>query len=137
IGIARYARINRLLHRAPVELGDVWEELPESIKERWLAALVRARQARLLAYNILSKDGSDDMSAFDTASYRMVVTSLDQEASEVIMDMFGNSGLGASDAGHQFYREVEDFWLYSQSATVASGTIEMNKHAIARTLEGR
>lgn len=136
IGIARYARIERLLRLAPREMGARWEEVPDSLRERWAAALVRVRQARLLAYRLLkSSDPRSPVSPLDAASYRIVVTSLDQESAEILMDLLASEGLGATDASSVFAREVEDHWRYSRSATVASGTTEINKQTIARALE--
>ena len=49
VGIARYARSERLLNLAPLVLSDRWEDLPVALKQRWVRCLVHARQARLLA----------------------------------------------------------------------------------------
>lgn len=136
IGIARYARSERLLTEAPDALGAAWADLPGSVRERWAAALVRARQARLLAYRLLEA-GDGPISPLTAAAYRIAVTTLDQESAEVLMEIFGSAALGSSDPAQVFEREVEDHWRYSQAATVASGTVEMNKLAIARALEVR
>ena len=134
IGIARYARSERLLLEAPRELGDRWHELPESLRERWAAALVRARQARLLAYRLVGADAAA-VSPLSAAAYRIIVTTLDQESAEILMEMLGPDALGATDESRFFEREVEDHWRYSQAATVASGTLEINKQTIAKSLE--
>lgn len=135
IGIARYARCERLLRGAPAALGEAWTDLPSSVNERWAAALVRVRQARLLAYRLLEA-GDSPLPPITAAAYRIAVTTLDQETAEVLMEIFGNRALGATDRKRVFEREVEDHWRYSQAATVASGTVEMNKRTIARALEG-
>jgi alkylation response protein AidB-like acyl-CoA dehydrogenase len=133
IGIARYARSEKLLREAPQQMGESWSSLPSSLRERWAAALVRARQARLLAYRLL--ENAEDPSTLDAATYRIAVTTLDQEVAEILMDVLGNESLGTSDPTKVFAREVEDHWRYSQSATVASGTVEINKQTIAKSLE--
>ena len=51
------------------------------------------------------------------------------------MEMLGSSALAATPQSAFFHREVEDHWRYSQAATVASGTVEINKHTIAKSLE--
>lgn len=136
IGIARYARSERLLMEAPTALGDErWKAAPTSLHERWAAALVRARQARLLAYRLLEGEAGVSPSPLAAAAYRIVVTTLDQESAEILMELFGSDGLGTSDRTKHFEREVEDHWRYSQAATVASGTVEINKQTIARALE--
>jgi alkylation response protein AidB-like acyl-CoA dehydrogenase len=134
IGIARYARCEKLLRAAPEALGDAWDDLQPSLKERWALALVHARQARLLAYRLLelSVDGAPGM--VEGAAYRIAVTTLDQEVGEVLMEMVGNAGLGTPDLRLEFEREVEDHWRYSQASTVASGTLEMNKQSLARAV---
>ncbi len=137
IGIARYARCEKLLTAAPTALGDQWDQLPESLRERWARALVRTRQARLLAYRLLDRTRSTTPDIVDAALYRMAVTTLDQEVAEVLMDAVGNAGLGTTDDRAIFDREVEDHWRYSQASTVASGTLEMNKQSVARKLVGR
>ncbi|GAA5092068.1 acyl-CoA dehydrogenase family protein [Microbacterium yannicii] len=134
IGIARYARSERLLREAPEALADRWHDLPESLHERWAAALVRARQARLLAYQLVAANESE-LSPLSAAAYRIVVTTLDQESAEILMEMLGRDAVGATPQSTYFEREVEDHWRYSQAATVASGTVEMNKQTIAKSLE--
>jgi alkylation response protein AidB-like acyl-CoA dehydrogenase len=137
IGIARYARCEKLLREAPCAVGAVrWAALPASLRNRWSTALVRTRQARLLAYRTLERAESGLPDPADGALYRMAVTQLDQEVAEVLMDVVGNAGLGTPDRARVFDREVEDHWRYSQAATVASGTLEMQRQTVARTLVG-
>lgn len=134
IGIARYARCEKLLREAPDALGQAWDDLPSSLTDRWAAALVRTRQARLLAYRLLAKADSGTPPIAEAALYRVAVTTLDQEVAEVLMEMVGNAGLGTSDDSQIFTREVEDHWRYAQASTVASGTLEINKNTVARVL---
>jgi alkylation response protein AidB-like acyl-CoA dehydrogenase len=132
IGIARYARTEKLLREVRVQLGEeAWNALPDSLVERWAVALVRARQVRLMAYELLEEEAP---SALDVAAYRIAVTMLDQEGAEILMEAVGAKALGATRASTHFEREVEDNWRYSQSATVASGTLEINKQTIAKSL---
>jgi alkylation response protein AidB-like acyl-CoA dehydrogenase len=137
IGIARYARCEKLLAAAPVELGDEWDSLPESLRDRWARALVRTRQARLLAYRVIDHAQNSTPHPMDAAHYRAAVTTLDQEVAEVLMDMVGSAGLGAAEGVSVYQAEVEDHWRYAQASTVASGTLEMNKQVVARELVGR
>jgi alkylation response protein AidB-like acyl-CoA dehydrogenase len=53
VGIARYARTERLLQAARNELADEWDEVPQALKVRYSRALVNARRARLLAYRVI------------------------------------------------------------------------------------
>lgn len=133
IGIARYARCEKLLRAAPQALGERWEELPDSLRERWAAALVGTRRARLLAYRVLrSQEGVPDV--VDTALYRVAVTALDQEVAELLMEIVGHAGLGTSDGSAYYEMEVEDHWRYAQASTIASGTLEINLQTASRGL---
>ncbi|MCR2783410.1 MULTISPECIES: acyl-CoA dehydrogenase family protein [unclassified Microbacterium] len=134
IGIARYARCESLLRAAPDALGGAWDELPSSLRERWAAMMVRTRQVRLLAYRLLLAAQAEAPPIGETALYRVAVTSLDQEVAEVLMEIVENAALGTHDPGAGYAREVEDHWRYAQASTVASGTLEINKHTAARQL---
>ncbi|WP_370326628.1 acyl-CoA dehydrogenase family protein [Euzebya sp.] len=133
VGIARYARCERLLQEAPQVLGLRWSAVPDALRQRWAAALVHTRRARLLAYRVLQgqEDGAADPG--QAAAYRIAVTQLDQEVAEVLMDIVGAQGLGADD---RFTRAVEDHWRYAQASSVASGTIEMQRLLLARRILG-
>ena len=98
--------------------------------------LTHARRSRLLAYRVIASQGEGRVTPADTASYRIAVTRLDQESAEVLMDIVGLSAATAStgDEATRFRRAVEDHWRYSQAATVASGSIEMQRILLARSL---
>ena len=134
VGIARYARCERLLREAPVALGVGWMELPEELRHRWAAALVRARQARLMAYEVVGAQEHGGYDTGDGAAYRIAVTTLDQEVAELLAEVVGNWSLGTPDLSHVFERAVEDHWRYSLASTVASGTLEIQKQTLAKTL---
>ena len=136
VGIARYARCERLLLAAPAVLGDQWETLPGELRGRWARMLTHCRRARLLAYRVISMQSEGRVSPGDTAAYRIAVTRLDQESAEVLMEILGlasPSGLDRPD-GRWFRLEAEDHWRYSQASTVASGSIEMQRILLARAL---
>jgi alkylation response protein AidB-like acyl-CoA dehydrogenase len=133
VGIARYARCERLLHIAPRVLGDDWDDLPAELRGRWARMLTHCRRARLLAYRIVASQSTGRVSPADTAGYRIAVTRLDQDSAEVLMDIVALSS-GAGDDVNRFRRAVEDHWRYAQASTVASGSIEMQKILLARTL---
>lgn len=133
VGIARYARCERLLRLAPGALGHEWDDLPAELHGRWARMLTHCRRARLLAYRVVALQESGRVTPGDTAAYRIAVTTLDQDSAEVLMDIVGLASL-ADDAGVRFRRAVEDHWRYSVSATVASGSIEMQRILLARAL---
>ena len=133
VGIARYARCERLLTMAPQALGDRWEQLPEELRARWVRMLLHCRRARLMAYRVVSLQSSGRIAPGDAAGYRIAVTTLDQDSAEVLMDIIAQ--VPRDDAPTAYYRaEVEDHWRYSQSATVASGSIEMQRILMSRAL---
>jgi alkylation response protein AidB-like acyl-CoA dehydrogenase len=133
VGIARYARCERLLLAAPRVLGDQWEALPEELRARWARMLTHCRRARLLAYQVISLQAGGTVTPGDAASYRIAVTRLDQESAEVLMEILGLCGRSGADADW-FRGEVQDHLRYAQASTVASGSIEMQRILLARTL---
>lgn len=132
VGIARYARCERLLAEAPHALGSRWETLPGEVIARWVRMLTHCRRARLMAYRVVSLQANGRIAPGDAAAYRIAVTRLDQESAEVLMEIAAE----APDSPQaQWYRqEVEDHWRYSQAATVSSGSIEMQRILLSRAL---
>jgi alkylation response protein AidB-like acyl-CoA dehydrogenase len=133
VGIARYARCERLLLAAPRVLGDQWETLPEELRGRWARMLTHCRRARLLAYRVIALQSAGTVTPGDAAAYRIAVTRLDQESAEVLMEIAGLASPAAPDYAW-FRGEAEDHWRYSQASTVASGSIEMQRILLARGL---
>jgi alkylation response protein AidB-like acyl-CoA dehydrogenase len=133
VGIARYARCERLLHAASTVLGGDWDALPEELKGRWARMLVLCRRARLLAYRVVDLQSQGQVQPSDAAAYRIAVTKLDQDAAEVLLDIVGESSVNTVEAA-QFRRAVEDHWRYSQASTVASGSIEIQRILLSRSM---
>jgi alkylation response protein AidB-like acyl-CoA dehydrogenase len=133
VGIARYARCERLLAAAPAVLGDRWGDVPAELRARWVRMLTHCRRARLLAYRVVELQSSGRIQPGDAAAYRIAVTKLDQDSAEVLMDI-------AAEVSHDdpsakwFLGEVEDHWRYSQASTVSSGSIEMQRILLSRAL---
>ena len=133
VGIARYARCERFLMLAPTALGDHWDNVPHELRGRWARMLMHCRRARLLAYRVVSLQSTGRIQPADAAAYRIAVTKLDQDSAEVLMEIIAT--VPRDDAATAYYRaEVEDHWRYSQSATVASGSIEMQRILLSRAL---
>jgi alkylation response protein AidB-like acyl-CoA dehydrogenase len=131
LGIARYARCERLLQMAPRQLGDRWDGLSAELRGRWTRMLTHCRRARLLAYRLVSLQGEGRVQPTDVAAYRIAVTKLDQDSAEVLMEIAAEA---PDDGTALFRREVEDHWRYSQAATVSSGSIEMQRILLSRSL---
>jgi alkylation response protein AidB-like acyl-CoA dehydrogenase len=133
VGIARYARCERLLALAPSVLGDRWEELPGELRGRWARMLTHCRRARLLAYRVVSLQSTGRVQPGDAAAYRIAVTKLDQDSAEVLMEIAAALPRD-QDASRYFRAEVEDHWRYSQASTVSSGSIEMQRILLSRAM---
>jgi alkylation response protein AidB-like acyl-CoA dehydrogenase len=133
VGIARYARCERLLQWAPDALGEEWDRLPEELRSRWARMQVHCRRARLLAYRVVAMQEAGRVQPGDAAAYRIAVTRLDQESAEVLSEM-AEAAPATTAEGRRFRAAVDDHWRYSRSATVASGSIEMQRILLARTL---
>jgi alkylation response protein AidB-like acyl-CoA dehydrogenase len=133
VGIARYARCERLLAAAPAVLGERWDDLPAELRARWVHMLTHCRRARLMAYRVVDLQSSGRIQPGDAAAYRIAVTKLDQDSAEVLMDIAAEVSRGAPRATW-FIGEVEDHWKYSQASTVSSGSIEMQRILLSRAL---
>jgi alkylation response protein AidB-like acyl-CoA dehydrogenase len=134
VGIARYARCESLLDRMRADLGEGWDRLPESLRTRWVRALVDLRVARLLAYRAVSLQ--DDPSAGAAASAaRIAATTCDQQVAELLFEVLGPSALDSGPSA-RLSGAIEDHWRYAQAATVASGTIEVQRMLVAREVLG-
>ncbi|MGW0162839.1 acyl-CoA dehydrogenase family protein [Mycobacterium sp. NPDC003323] len=131
VGIARYARCERLLHLAPKALGAQWAALPDELRGRWVRMLTHCRRARLMAYRLVALQAEGRVRPTDSAAYRIAVTKLDQDSAEVLMEIIAALPEGQAPI---FRAEVEDHWRYSQPSTVSSGSIEMQRILLARNL---
>lgn len=137
VGIARYARCERLLQAAPRVLGAQWDTVPAELRGRWARMLVHCRRARLLAYRVVALQSEDRVAPGDAAAYRIAVTTLDQDSAEVLSELVDQLGpdLEPVPARRQWFRRaVADHWRYSQAATIASGSIEMQRLLLSRAL---
>ena len=131
LGIARYARCERLLQLAPRQFGERWTELPAELRGRWARMLTHCRRARLLAYRLVSLQSEGRVTPTDVAAYRIAVTKLDQDSAEVLMELAAEL---PEEGTTPFRREVDDHWRYSQASTVSSGSIEMQRILLSRSL---
>jgi alkylation response protein AidB-like acyl-CoA dehydrogenase len=136
VGIARYARCEKLLHAAPDVLGARWDDLSAELRGRWARALTLCRRAQLMAYQVIALQQSGQIQPGDASAYRIAVTKLDQDSAEVLMEIIAEVPR-ASSAAAVFRAEVEDHWRYAQASTVASGSIEVQRILLSRAMLGR
>ena len=134
VGIARYARCESLLERLRSELGDEFDDLPESLRVRWMRALIDLRVARLLAYRAVSLQNDAGATAA-ASSARIATTSCDQSVAELLFDVVGPAALDSGPDAH-LDGAIDDHWRYAQAATVASGTIEVQRMLVAHAVLG-
>lgn len=135
VGIARYARAERLLQMTLDEIGPGIEQLPHGVREGIVRSLVRSRIARLLAYRVVA-DSNGSPSGAEAAVARVASTLNDQQTAEVLMQAHGSAAIDARDDGGPLHGAIEDYFRYSQAATVAAGTVEIQRTIIARSVLG-
>ena len=133
MGIARYARCERLLSALGAELAPHWDELPESLHALWARALVQVRVARLLAYRTVHAQASGEVPDVLASAARIAVTQCDQSVAEVLFQAVEHESLEAG-ASAPLHGAIEDHWRYAQAATVASGTIEVQRMIVSKDL---
>jgi alkylation response protein AidB-like acyl-CoA dehydrogenase len=132
IGIPRYARDDRVLCELA---GHEGLDEPAAAAE-YARALVHTRVARLLSYRAVALSEAGALTAQEASLARLASIRLDQEVAELAADVCGAQGL-APDPGLGLLGHVEDVLRYSRSATIASGTIEVQRLVVARAaLEG-
>jgi alkylation response protein AidB-like acyl-CoA dehydrogenase len=136
VGIARYARCESLLARllAVLEDDDHWDSLAPALHARWVRALIELRVAKLLAYRAVG-DQNAGIDPAAAAAARIVTTTCDQSVAEVLMEAAGASALDSGKDG-PIAGAIDDHWRYAQAATVASGTIEVQRILVARSVLG-
>jgi alkylation response protein AidB-like acyl-CoA dehydrogenase len=137
VGIARYARCDRLLSALEGELGAAFDDLPGTVRAAWARALVAVRVARLLAYRatFLQSEGAPADTAASVA--RIAVTQTDQLVAEVLFHALDGAAVVDGGSGAALHGAIEDHWRYAQAATVASGTIEIQRMIVGRATLGR
>ncbi len=134
VGIARYARCERLLSLVAEELGGIGA-LPPALRPAW-ARRAGAGPDRAAA-GVPDGRGTGTGRApgrhrqRGPAGDRAVRPGRGRAAVPGPRAPQSRSGLGAPLAG-----AVEDHWRYAQAATVASGTIEVQRIIVSRALIG-
>jgi alkylation response protein AidB-like acyl-CoA dehydrogenase len=137
IGIARYARTDRLAIRLRAELGEDYAALPESVRVRFARAMVHNRMARIVSYQAIESQTSDDVDDALVGTARLLTTLCEQEVADVMMEAAGSVSLyGGRQSGALLGGAVEDFWRYTHASTVASGSIDVQRMHIARQILG-
>jgi alkylation response protein AidB-like acyl-CoA dehydrogenase len=135
VGIARYARCERLLSEWSEQAGGLGG-LPEGMAAEWVRALVEVRVARLLAYRAVAEQEAGQPSDATASAARLAVVQCDQRVAELLFQAVGDASLDGPGPEAPLAGAVEDHWRYAQAATVASGTIEIQRMIVSRALLG-
>lgn len=128
IGIPRYARDERLL----AEMGTLDATAAEGLGGDFVTALVHARTARLLNHRAVAQRELGHLTQRVASAARIASIELDQEVAGLAMDALGAPGLRPGGTG--LLGHAEDIYRYARSATIASGTIEVQRMLVAREL---
>lgn len=135
VGIARYARTDRLLARLLEHLGD--RPVPPALRARLVRSAVHNRIGRLLSYRVIDSQARGEVEDVHSAAARFAVTRAEQEFADVAMELLGEEafdGSGVDDA--PLGGAIEDFWRYTRASTIASGSIDVLRMHLARSVLG-
>ncbi|MGO9456923.1 MAG: acyl-CoA dehydrogenase family protein [Acidimicrobiales bacterium] len=132
VGIARYARGERLLGQVRAAGGGLGS-LPAPLRARYAGAMVHNRVARLMAYEVIAGQTGGTASDADAAAARIAAVTADQEASDVLVEAIGPSVFDSAPGGETHLNAaVEDYWRYSRAATVAAGSVDIQRILVAQ-----
>jgi alkylation response protein AidB-like acyl-CoA dehydrogenase len=137
VGIARYARCDRLLSALEASLGDDFDALPPTVRAVWMRALIAVRVARLLAYRAVHLQAEGVAADTAASAARIAVTQADQQVAEALFQALDASAVRDAAHGGALHGAIEDHYRYAQAATVASGTIEIQRMIVGRATVGR
>ncbi|GAA4471150.1 acyl-CoA dehydrogenase family protein [Phytohabitans houttuyneae] len=129
IGIPRYARDERVL----AELGTAPQTAAGAAGIGFVRALVHARTARLLNHRAIAHREAGRLTDRVASGARIASIQLDQEVADLALDALGPAGIAPGD-GDGILAHAEDVYRYAKSATIASGTIEIQRLLVARSL---
>jgi alkylation response protein AidB-like acyl-CoA dehydrogenase len=138
IGIARYARANRVLeHLVQYARDTVVDGRPladdPAIRARLATLATRIEAAKLLNYGAISIQAAGDVPAIEASIARIHNTQVEQLAGQVGLEVLGPQGLLLDDDPLCLLDgEMQRQWLESIPVTVAAGTTEVQKNIIAQ-----
>ena len=138
IGIARYARANRVLeHLVSYACDTVVDGRPladdPALRARLATLATRIEAAKLLNYGAISIQAAGEVPAIEASIARIHNTQVEQLAGQVGLEVLGTQGLLLDDdAWCLLDGEMQRQWLESIPVTVAAGTTEVQKNIIAQ-----
>jgi alkylation response protein AidB-like acyl-CoA dehydrogenase len=132
VGIARYARCDRLMSLWGGD-PDRLDDLPEHLRSQWVRALIATRVSRLLAYRAVADQEAGRTAEASASAARLAVTQCDQQVAELLFQALEEHSLDdKAQPDAPLAGAIEDHWRYAQAATVASGTIEIQRMIVSR-----
>ena len=138
IGIARYARAERILEhlveyaKATVVEGRPLSERPD-VRDRLAELACRTEAARLLNYRAISLQARGEVPATEASVARIHNTLVEQFAGQVGLELLGGAGLLLPDDPYApLDGEIERQWVHNIPATIAAGTLEVQKNIVAQ-----
>ena len=138
VGVARYAKAARVIEmlveyaRNTVVDGRPLSERPE-VRAKLADLYCRCQAARLLNYRAISMQAKGEVPAIEGSIARVHNTTVEQLAGQVGLEIIGPSGqLTEADSMAPMDGRIEHQWIHEISATIAAGTIEVQKNIIAQ-----
>lgn len=130
VGIARYARDERVL--ASLATLDALED--DLAMASFVRALTHARVARLLNYRAVAMQEKGRLTDQVASTARIANIRLDQEVAALALDLAGPDALAPGPTADPVDR-TEDVFRYARAATIASGTIEVQRTLVAKSVQ--
>lgn len=129
VGIPRYARDERIL----AELSGHSSLRDTRTSQEYAKTLVHTRVARLLNYRAIALNDEGRLTDTAASVARLASVHLDQEVANLALEMVGSDGL-VPDRTAGLVGHLEDVFRYARSATIASGTAEVQRMLVARSV---
>jgi alkylation response protein AidB-like acyl-CoA dehydrogenase len=129
VGIPRYSRSDRIVS----DLERLADTDDRDVAAAVAEAKVHTLVARLLAYRTIEERKQGTPEGPGGAVARVVATQLDQEVADLAMDLMAPEAMSTHhEVSEPAVGHLEHHWRYAQSATVAAGSLEIQKMLIAR-----
>jgi len=107
-------------------------ERPE-VRAKLADLYCRCEAARLLNYRAISMQAKGEVPAIEGSIARVHNTTVEQLAGQVGLEIIGPSGqLTQGDPSAPVDGRIEHQWIHEIAATIAAGTIEVQKNIIAQ-----
>ena len=117
----------------------VAEVLQQGVETGLAGTLPRPVSADLetLAYRVVHLQAEGTPADTEASIARIAVTQTDQLVAEALFAALNSASVRDKRSGAALHGAIEDHWRYAQAATVASGTIEIQRMIVGRAALGR